>query len=297
MMCIASTASEEAKAELAQASARPVPLLGRRVAISIPDTVLEEKASPREKTAKLGLIARACAIYGVDVVEIFKDPQGRGEGAAIRRVLEYLETPQYLRRRLFPIDELLKYAGVLPPLRTPSHRAKVPLTALPKGQVREGVTNQDGTVDIGLDAPFNLKGSGPSGRRVTVKVTSVTPPSAELIGRDQVSEYWGYTVESKTIPEVLADPRFRVKIATSRLGKPFGESIGKLRQVLRGGEGVKLVFGSPARGLFDMVGKDLGAKVEMVLNLFPEQEVETVRTEEAVFAGLGLITMISAEKA
>ena len=297
MMCIASTVSEEEKAELAQLFARPVALLGRRVAISIPDTVLEEKASPREKTAKLGLIARACAIYGVDVVEIFKDPQGGGEEASIRRVLEYLETPQYLRRRLFPIDEMLKYAGVLPPLRTPSHRAKVPLAALPKGQVREGVTNQDGTVDIGLDVPFNLKVSAPSGRRVTVRVTSVSPPSAELVGRDRVGEYWGYAVESKTIPEVLADSRFGVKIATSRLGEPLGGSLGKIRQALRGGVGVKLVFGSPTRGLFDMVGKDLGAKVGMVVNLFPEQEVETVRTEEAIFAGLGLIGMISAEKA
>ena len=77
-------------------------LLGRRLSVAIPDTVLEEKASRREKTAKLGVIARACAIYGVDVIEIFRDSKGRGEGEWIKKILEYVETPQYLRKRLYP---------------------------------------------------------------------------------------------------------------------------------------------------------------------------------------------------
>jgi predicted SPOUT superfamily RNA methylase MTH1 len=272
-------------------------LLGRRLAISIPDTVLEEKASPREKTAKLGLVARACAIYGVDVVEVFRDPGGRGEGATIRRVLEYLETPQYLRKRLFPLDEMLKYAGILPPLRIPSHRAKVSLAALPPGQVREGVVNVDGTVDIGLEVPFRIKEKAPSGRRVTVRVTSVSPPVAELVSRESVGEYWGYVVEAKSVSEVLSDQRFEVKIATSRLGKPLSESLGPLREAMAGRAGVKLLFGSPSRGLFDIVGKDLGSRVELVVNLFPEQKVETVRTEEAILAGLGLVGLLSAGKA
>ncbi len=272
-------------------------LLGRRIAVSIPDTVLEEKSSPRDKTAKLGLIARACAIYGVDVIEVFKDLGGHGEGASIRTVLEYLETPQYLRRRLFPLDEMLKYAGILPPLRIPSHRAKVPLASLPKGQVREGVVNQDGTIDVGLDVPFRLRAVVPPGKRTTVRISSVEPPVAELIGREQVSEYWGYAVESKTLPEVLTDPRFGLKIATSRLGKPPGESIRNLRAAVRVADGVKLIFGSPTRGLFDIVGRDLGGRVKAVVNLFPEQKVETVRTEEAIFTGLGLVALLSAEKA
>jgi predicted SPOUT superfamily RNA methylase MTH1 len=272
-------------------------LLGRRLAVSIPDTVLEEKESPRDRTAKLGLIARACAIYGVDVVEVFRDPKGRGDAAEIRRVLEYLETPQYLRRRLYPLEESLKYAGILPPLRIPSHRGKVPVESVPVGQVREGVVNVDGTVDIGLDVAFSLRDSVASGRRVTVKVSSLRPPAAELVPREKVGEYWGYTVEVKTLAEVLSDTRFRVRVATSRLGKPLAESLGRLEASLRGAEGVKLIFGSPSRGLFDMVGQELDRKVEFVLNLFPGQQVETVRTEEAIFAGLGLVSLLCLKKA
>jgi predicted SPOUT superfamily RNA methylase MTH1 len=60
-------------------------------------------------------------------------------------------------------------------------------------------------------------------------------------------------------------------------------------------DGVKLIFGSPTRGLFDIFGQGLARKVDFVVNLFPAQWVETVRTEEAIFAGLGLLSMISAE--
>lgn len=272
-------------------------LMGRRLAISIPDTVLEEKMSPRDKTAKLGLIARACAIYGVDVVEVFRDRRGGGEGETISRVLEYLETPQYLRRRLFPLDETLKFAGVLPPLRIPSHKPRVPLDRIRVGEVREGAVNPDGTVDIGLDRAPKLLRSFQPGKRVTVRISSIDPFSAELIGKGEVGGYWGYSVETKRLDEVLGDTRFEVKIATSRLGTPLPEVLERLRTALRKGVGIKLLFGSPSQGLFEMVGRGLEEKVDFVVNLFPGQQVETVRTEEALFAGLGVVSLISAEKA
>jgi len=272
-------------------------LMGRRLAISIPDTVLGEKMSPRDKTAKLGLIARACAIYGVDVIEVFRDRRGRGEGEAIRRVLEYLETPQYLRRRLFPIDETLRFAGLLPPLRIPSHKLYIPLDKIAPGEVREGVVNPDGTVDVGLDeAPRLLERESP-GRRVTVRIDSLKPLKAKVVGRQEVGVYWGYTVELKGLDEVLEDSRFGVKVATSRLGTPLPRALNRLRTLLGEGNGVKLLFGSPSQGLFEMAGKDLDRKVDLILNLFPGQQVETVRTEEALFAGLGVLSLISAEKA
>ncbi|HMD79647.1 MAG TPA: putative RNA uridine N3 methyltransferase, partial [Nitrososphaerales archaeon] len=137
-------------------------LLGKRLAVSIPDTVLEEKDSPRDKTVKLGLMARAFAIYGVDVVEVFRDPARRGEGAMVKKVLEFLETPQYLRKRLYPIDEDLRFAGVLPPLRIPSHRPKSTVENVELGQVREGVANPDGTVDVGLPQNAKLRGKAAS---------------------------------------------------------------------------------------------------------------------------------------
>jgi methyltransferase len=272
-------------------------LFGRKVAVALPGTVLEDKESPREKTAKLGVIARACAIYGVDLIEVFRDPKGRGEEKGIRKVLEYLETPQYLRRRLYPLDEELRYAGALPPLRIPSHKAKIPSDRLPVGEAREGVVNNDGTVDIGLDVAPKLRQKAAPGKRVTVRVVSLNPLMADLIPREKAGSYWGYVVETKTIGEALSDSRFPLKIATSRLGTPVADELGRLRASLKGAKGVKIIFGSPSKGLFDIVGPALPRQVGFVLNLFPEQQVETVRTEEAVLVGLGVVSLLSSQKA
>jgi hypothetical protein len=272
-------------------------LLRKKIAVSLPDSVLEDKESLREKTAKLGLIARACAIYGVSVIEVFRDPTAKGEEKTARKVLEYLETPQYLRKRLFPLDEELRYAGMLPPLRIPSHKARIPADKLAIGETREGVVNADGTVDIGLDIAPKLRQKSPPGQRVTVRVASLRPPVADLSARERAGLYWGYTVEAKTISEVLSDSRFGLKIATSRLGTPVVDELGRLKSSLQGAVGVKLIFGSPSRGLFDIMGRDLPRRVDYVVNFFPEQQVETVRTEEAIFVGLGVVSLLSSQKA
>ena len=272
-------------------------LLGKKIVVSLPDTVLEDKESLREKSGKLGFIARACAIYGVDLIEVFRDPKARGEAKLVRKVLEYLETPQYLRKRLFSLDEELRYAGMLPPLRIPSHKAKIPADRIPIGEIREGVVNTGGTVDIGLDVAPRLRQESLPGRRVTVKVTSLRPPVADIIPKELAGLYWGYAVETKTAAEVLSDSRYGLKIATSRLGTPVADELSGLRSSLRRAAGMKLIFGSPSRGLFDIMGQDLSSKVDYVVNFFPEQKVETVRTEEAILVSLGVVSLITAEKA
>jgi predicted SPOUT superfamily RNA methylase MTH1 len=272
-------------------------LAGKRLSIAFPDTVLEEHDSLREKTVKLGQIARACSVFGVDSVLVFRDPRGRGEAGLIRRVLEYLETPQYLRKRLFPLDESLRYAGLLPPLRIPSHKPKVPVESLRPGDFREGVVLEDGAnVDVGLESPLALRQKVGALRRVTVKITSVAPLQGVLADRSQPREYWGYVVEERSVEQVLSDPRFRLKIATSRLGVPLATCVENLRAQVKGSEGIMAVFGSPSRGLFDLIG-DLPRRVGFVVNLYPEQHVATVRTEEAVSSALYLLQVLNIPQA
>jgi hypothetical protein len=267
--------------------------LGKTIVVAIPDTVLEEHDSPRDKTVKLGQIARICAIFGVDAVEVFRDRGGGDESKRIKKVLEYLETPQYLRKRIFPLDEDLRFAGLLPPLRTPSHKSRVSVEDLKVGEIREGVTNADGTVDIGLDKSPMLRTKSAPNRRVTARVTSKNPFQAEVVGRETVDQYWGYVVESKTLEDVLGDGRPLLKVATSRLGDPVGTTLPRLGRAVAGATGVKFLFGAPSRGLFDIVGRSLRDKVDFVLNLYAEQHVETVRTEEAMSSALNLLNFLS----
>jgi len=268
-------------------------LLGRRLAVAIPETVLEERDSPRDKMVKLGMIARACSVYGVDTIQIFKDDLRRGELGLIKKVLEYLETPQYLRKRLYPLDETLRYAGLLPPLRIPSHKPKIPLHELALGDTREGVTNSDGTVDVGLDNSVRLKDGIEPNRRVTVRIVSTDPLRAELTTREKVPEYWGYSVQAATLDEVFLDKKFELKLATSKLGNPLRSVVPALARKVAEASSLKLIFGSPSKGLFEIVGPDLKWKTDFVVNLFADQHVETVRTEEAIFAGLNLVNVLA----
>ncbi len=271
-------------------------LAGKKVCIALPDTILEEQDSLREKTAKLGQIARYCAIFGVDAIRVFHDPRGRGEPSFIKRVLEYLETPQYLRRRLFPLSEELKFAGLLPPLRIPSHKAKVPVGRLQAGEYREGVVLADGfSVDAGLDVPVTLRKRETPQRRVSLKIisASVSRVEGQPVDRREIPTYWGYSVEVSGTGSLLADSAYPLKVATSRLGDPVARVARGLRIELQGSRGVMLLFGSPSRGLFETVGKDLRSRVNYVVNLFPEQNVVTARSEEAILSGLYLLGLLT----
>ena len=271
-------------------------LLGRRVCVAFPDTVLEEKDSLREKTVKLGTIARACSIYRVDIVQVFDDGGGGQERGLIVKVLEFLETPQYLRRRIYPIDEALRFAGALPPLRIPSHKSRTRLDDLKVGEAREGVSNGDGTADIGLEKAIRVDGPLPRGR-VTLRIVSKSPLVGETVSREQLKDYWGYEVQCVQPSEVLGGGGEWLNVATSRLGRPLATELGRLRSSVSGARAVRLIFGSPSRGLFDIMGSDLERRADHVVNLFPEQGVVSVRTEEALFAGLNLLGLLSVEKA
>jgi methyltransferase len=267
-------------------------LAGKRISVAFPDTVLEEHDSLRDKTLKLGQIARAYSVFGVDTIQVFRDPRGRGESGVIRRVLEYLETPQYLRRRIFPLDETLKFAGLLPPLRIPSHKPKIRMQELRPGEYREGFALPDGrSVDVGLDKLLTLKHKATANRRMTVRVTSAEPLEGEIAEASQVGEYWGYSVEVKGVEDVLSDSRFNLKVATSRYGDQLAPSFQVLGERMKLSKGVMILFGSPSRGLFQLI-KNVRQRVDLVVNLYPEQHTVTIRTEEALSSGLYLAELL-----
>ena len=159
--------------------------------------------------------------------------------------------------------------------------------------MREGITNANGTVDIGLERNPLVSAKVAANRRVTVRVTSTTPLRAEIIDREAINEYWGYLVETRRVDEVLGDSRFALKIATSRYGNALPSQIFLLREAIKRAGSVMLIFGSPTRGLFDIVGKELSQRVQFTINLFAEQHVQTVRTEEAVSAALNLLNNLA----
>ena len=92
------------------------------LSIAIPDSSLIDESSRIDKTRKVSNIARACAIFKIKEIFIYQDRnKNKNDSMLLTTILRYLETPQYFRKQLFPKMELLKYAGVLQPLKIPNH--------------------------------------------------------------------------------------------------------------------------------------------------------------------------------
>ena len=281
-------------------------MLRKRISIAIPASVVSDTPHLREKTSKIGVIGRAAAIFGVEEIIIYKDElktDQKAEMDLIATLLSYMETPQYLRKRLFKIRPELRYAGILPPLRTPHHPLGKKTTDLKVGEYREGVTiakAMEGTlVDIGVEKPALIPGAQfPVGKRVAVKITGLDRRvTASLANRQEIPFYWGYkvTVWENSFGKLMKETRFALKIATSKYGASFTDIEGKIAEKWNEAEAILVLFGAPTRGLYEIAKNErlnLDEIVDFVVNTIPEQMTETVRTEEALMASLAVFNCV-----
>ncbi len=79
----------------------------KKLAIAIPASIISDTPHLREKTSKIGLIGRAAAIFRVDEIIVYPDNPKANQVRDldfISLLLSYLETPQYLRKRLFKLE-------------------------------------------------------------------------------------------------------------------------------------------------------------------------------------------------
>ena len=86
----------------------------QNINLFIPNSFLAETNDLKLKTYKVGIIGRALAVFRVNKVIIyndssFNDERGSKDAKFIYDVLSYMNTPQYLRKRAFPIQEDLKH--------------------------------------------------------------------------------------------------------------------------------------------------------------------------------------------
>ena len=276
-----------------------------KLSIAIPASTISDTPHLREKTAKIGLIGRAAAIFKVDEIILYQDNPKANQARGVdfmALLLNYLETPQYLRKRLFKIEPDLEYAGILPPMRTPHHPLSGKTKHLQVGEYREGVvlseTKEGLVVDIGVQQPALLRQNQFAvGDRLTLQVINIGKLiEVQTANREDIPVYWGYRVrvETRSFAKMVSDGDFDLRIATARIGDSFVDVAGKIGERWRGGERVLVAFGAPSRGLYE-IAQDGGAKLEglfdFVVNMIPEQGTATVRTEEALLASLAILNM------
>jgi predicted SPOUT superfamily RNA methylase MTH1 len=276
--------------------------MDKKIAIAIPASVISDTPHLREKTSKIGLIGRAAAIFKVNEIIVYPDSSQanqRGDIALIATLLAYMETPQYLRKRLFQLEPQLQFAGILPPLRTPHHPLNRKAVDLKAGEYREGVvlsgTRGGVLVDIGVEQPALMRESkAPMGERLTVKIVKATERvEAENADRAEIPVYWGYRVsaEKHSFSDLVKAGKYDLTVGTSKFGSRFADVADKLAARWANANSVLLAFGAPARGLFEIArdeGASLNDLVDFVVNTIPGQGTETVRTEEALLATLAV---------
>jgi predicted SPOUT superfamily RNA methylase MTH1 len=279
------------------------------LSMAIPASLVSDIPHLREKTLKIGIVGRTAAIFGVDEIIIFPDTPHGNQGREIdliATILSYMETPQYLRKRLFKIEPKLRYVGVLPPLRTPHHPLPSRMKDLIDGGYREGAvvshTNDGTLVDIGVERyalVWNRK--VPINTRVTVKIKKTKKQlEAEVASRSEIAEYWGYRVTRSrlTFGKLLKKNGFDLVIATSKYGKHFMEISKELVTRWKTSKNILVAFGAPTKGLYEIVKQEnlsLDDVADFVINTIPYQRVETVRTEEALHVTLGILNLMVAK--
>ncbi len=169
------------------------------ISVAIPDSCLLDEQTLRDKTLKIGQIARASSIFRVKTIYLYQDREAKVRNTdrrLIKLILRYLDTPQYLRRNLFPQRQELRYAGLLHPIRAPHHKD--------------------------WDKLVRLEGAAHVGAKLNVRLKSTYPNlRAEEIDRQEISDsYWGFLVhEAGSLKALLDQSNDSVIVITSRGGK------------------------------------------------------------------------------
>jgi predicted SPOUT superfamily RNA methylase MTH1 len=272
----------------------------QKIWVALPDTLLLDSQHLREKTAKLGIVARGCGTFGVHKIFLYRDStEEMGEADLIRTIMEYLDTPQYLRRLLYEKRRELEYAGLLPPLKTPNHKLAEKPQEIRRDDYRDGVVVERGGnlfANVGLKGLVPIQGRATVGVRVTVRFTSEHPNlRCIVVRREEVKKYWGYEVkESNSLKGLIRSLNANVVVLTSRWGRPLTEKWSELVQAIWRAESILLVFGTPRHGISEILEKEKARPADIsgyVLNMFPGQWTTTIRSEEALFGTLSILNL------
>lgn len=224
------------------------------------------------------------------------------------RVLQFMETPQYLRKTLIPMHPDLKFAGMLPPLDAPHHMRSNEWCEYREGVVwgfDEGLN--ESIIDIGLDMNAVVASRLPNGARVTLNVGPTqqvvelgateylrAEVACPLDPKAKINKYWGYSTRiARDLDDMFSNcpypGGYDLTIGTSERGEETCCCSLSLPEydhaliVIGGPQGLEYCLKNDAKR---SVHSEPSTLFDKYLNVCPDQGSRTIRTEEAL-----LITM------
>jgi len=265
--------------------------------IAIPDSAVTDCNDLRSKTEKIFQIARIAAIFKIKNILIFHDPflkpsRSNRERRIIARILEYIECPQYLRKRLFPLSRDTSAVGILSPLATPHH---IRSRELKPNEIREAAVflNQNRVVaDVGGTQLLEVispprKSLLNKTLRVTTKIQRTEEGyKAVVLPNPPKKIYWGFSVHpsAATLGKLLIN-RLEFKIATSKSCQPLSSfSVEIIHK-----NSLLITFGGPYHGIPEMVkaeGKKVSDLFDCCFSILQNYGTRSLRLEEAMMITL-----------
>jgi predicted SPOUT superfamily RNA methylase MTH1 len=270
-----------------------------QLSIFVPNSYLAETKDSKIRTYKVGLLGRYAALFRANNIVIYNDNSdggSRDDALYMKTILEYMDTPQYLRKQVFPITPELKNVGILPPLRTPHHPATDDASI---GDFRQGLTTKrvrKGTmVDIGVGQPALCKEK--------LSVNKVLSFRIEKLGKEIIVEpdepdsvYWGYdtiTSDSNLYDSItMMKPKPDLVIGTSKYAPKITSILNEVQTSIQQADHVAILFGGPYSGINSLINE---RKLDYEINTVPRQGTETVRTEEALISTLSIFNILNRE--
>lgn len=235
------------------------------VSVALPGSIVFNAQTPELQARLAGQLARTCAIFNVDEIIVFDEGQdeqaidtrrfpprpaarkwkedGQEEGTGeeggpqgerkpfdangfLARILQYVETPQYLRKQLFPMHRDLRLAGLIAPLDCPHHLRYEDESAYREGIVQDvtsssapstakGASTKTVYVYVGFRDALSCRVPShvdvPVGARVTVQMPGPGVQYPRIVSPrtpvEQLGTFWGYQVRLARggVSEVLND--------------------------------------------------------------------------------------------
>ncbi|KAF9429910.1 hypothetical protein BGZ94_009025 [Podila epigama] len=207
------------------AYAFPVPEKGRKwtVSIALPGSILDGSLTVELKTYLVGQIARACVLFNVDEIVIYNDSAkglskenlGKDDylpksdpNLFMGRVLQYLETPLYLRKLLFPMHRDLKFAGLLNPLDPPHHVHLDERSLYREGVVVRAKDEHSSIVNCGMRKEVLIDRAVPTGVRVTVKIAGAEREKGKKMDKTAKNQAAVAAMEASLLEEKMANQKY-----------------------------------------------------------------------------------------
>jgi methyltransferase len=279
------------------------------VSIALPGSIIQNAQSRELRTYLAGQIGRALAIFNIDEVVVFDDrsmSEIEAAGSAfgdpnmfLVRILQYLECPQYLRKKMFALHPDLKFAGLLNPIDAPHHMRANEDRPYREGVIVDAKANngkKGSLVHVGTRQYVQIGKALKPGVRVTVEMkkkeaVEPTKPTKEL------GVYWGYNVRfAKSFKDIFVESPYKEGYDCAIGTSENGSNVSKMKLTKKAKHAI-VVFGGLA-GLEATVEADESLNVprgktsnifDHYVNVYPNQGSRTIRTEEAILMAMSIL--------